>query len=610
MLHKAQDSRAGSTDGGPFDVVIVGAGISGINTAYHIQKNFPALHYCILEARAVIGGTWDLFRYPGIRSDTDLPTFSFAWNPWQESHCVASGASIANYLCDSASLAGIDRHIKFSHSVASASWSSKSHSWQLAVQAPGNVQITLDARFVILCSGYYDYKEPLQPKIPGLYENFKGTIVHPQFWPEDLDYANKRVVIIGSGATAITLLPSLAAKAEHVTMLQRSPTYIMTIDNTLGNSWYHKVLPRSWSYYVDRLFFIAFINISYYFCRTFPARARQSLQNSVAKQLPVNVPLDPHFKPLYEPWDQRVCFTPDGDFFQAIRDGKAGVETGRIRTATETQLVLESGKTLDADIVVTATGLNLKVGGRISFSLDGQPVDLCDRFTWHTTLLQDIPNLAFMMGYVNASWTLATEASSLLLCRILRHMKKNDFKTVVPRVSMGSDMQSRPVWKVDATYVREAKKTPVGDFVQDLNIDGAIDQLQDLASHVLVATESTVQPSTLDRGGLIMTVRETMDVQLAIAPWNSSLLLAMRAVTTPIACGNTVILKASELSPLVHHLMGTLFRDAGFPPGVLNVAQHGRDDAQAVVDALVSGNRIRKVNFLHRQHARGPHYNR
>lgn len=457
MTHKIEDAHDAQAGDDTFDILIVGAGISGINTAYHVQKKFPNLRYTILEGRAAIGGTWDLFRYPGIRSDTDLPSFAFSWNPWQESQCVAGGASIANYLCQSAALEGIDRHIKLGHRVVSANWSSKSHSWRLVVQTPGNRDIALNSRFVILGSGYYDYQEPLRPQIPGLYENFKGTIVHPQFWPEDLDYADKRIIVIGSGATAITLLPSLAAKARHVTMLQRSPTYIMTIDNTLGNSWYHKVLPRTWSYFIDRLLFIAMINISYHYCRTFPERARRSLQGAVEKQLPANIPLDPHFKPLYQPWDQRVCFTPDGDFFQAMCAGKASVETGRIRTVTATQLVLESGQELEADIVVTATGLNLKLGGRIRFSLDGEPIDLADRFTWRTTLLQDLPNLGFMMGYVNASWTLGTEASSLLLCRIIHHMQKNGFRSVVPRVPRGSHMQDRPVWNVDATYVRESK---------------------------------------------------------------------------------------------------------------------------------------------------------
>lgn len=444
-----------TVDGDAFDIVIIGAGISGINTAYHIQKNFPNLSYALLEGRSVIGGTWDLFRYPGIRSDTDLPSFGFHWNPWMETRCVADGASIANYLRQSAEMEGIDRHIKFNHQVHSANWSSKSQSWKLEVQLPGDCQATLEARFVILGSGYYDYKEPLHPQIPGLFENFKGTIVHPQFWPENLDYADKRIVVIGSGATAITLLPSLAAKARHVTMLQRSPTYIMNIDNKLGNSWYHKVLPRSWAYIIERLLFIIFININFHFCRMFPVRARALLQDGVTKLLPEHIPFDPHFKPLYEPWDQRVCFTPDGDFFEAMRNRKASVATGRIQTATPSSLVLESGEEIEADIVVTATGLNLKVGGQIKFSIDGEQINLPDRLAWRTTLLQDVPNLGFMIGYVNASWTLGTETSSLVLCRVILHMQKHGYTSVVPRVARGQQVQHRSIWNVDATYVRK-----------------------------------------------------------------------------------------------------------------------------------------------------------
>lgn len=457
MIHKTANVHHPSGDDETVDIVIIGAGISGINTAYHIQKSFPNLSYALLEGRSVIGGTWDLFRYPGIRSDTDLPSFGFPWNHWRETRCVADGASIANYLRESAELVGIDRHIKFNHHVISADWSSRTQSWHLAVQLPENRQIAMEARFVILGSGYYDYKEPLRPQIPGLYDNFKGTIVHPQFWPEDLDYIDKRVIVIGSGATAITLLPSLAAKAQHVTMLQRSPTFILTIPNTLGTSWYHKVLPRSWAYTIERLMFIVFLNISYQYCRFFPKRARAFLQGEVQKQLPANVPLDPHFKPLYEPWDQRLCFTPDGDFFQAMKNGTANVATGRIKTATEKSLVLESGEEIEADIVVTATGLNLKVGGRIEFSIDGEEIDLPNRFAWRTTLLQDVPNLGFMMGYVNASWTLGTETSALLLCRIIRHMERKGLKSVIPRVPAESHMQSQLIWSVDATYVRQAK---------------------------------------------------------------------------------------------------------------------------------------------------------
>jgi cation diffusion facilitator CzcD-associated flavoprotein CzcO len=444
------------TTDGIYDVIIIGAGISGINTAYHIQRKTAGFTYCILEARDNIGGTWDLFRYPGIRSDTDLHTFGFSWNPWSENRAIADGGSIASYLCDSAKMEGIDRHILFRHRVESANWSSDLRLWELDVETKGGQHVPLQARFLVLGTGYYDYTEGLEPEISGLSSNFRGTIAHPQFWPEDLDYADKRVVIIGSGATAITLLPNIATKAAHVTMVQRSPTYIMSMDNATGRSWRHKLLPRSWSFKIDRWIFMWTIVILYNFCRLFPERSRQMLERAVEKQLPEHVAVDPHFTPHYKPWDQRLCFAPNGDFFESLRAGKAHVETARIESVTTNSVILESGKKLDADIIVLATGLKLTIGGRISISVDNKPVDLADRFAWHAALLQDVPNLAFIMGYINASWTLGAETTSHLLCRLLRHMKKRGYDTVIPRVPAGSPIQPRLMWNLDATYVKKA----------------------------------------------------------------------------------------------------------------------------------------------------------
>ncbi|KAJ0418594.1 hypothetical protein BJY00DRAFT_324765 [Aspergillus carlsbadensis] len=438
------------------DVIIVGAGISGINTAHHLQKQLPGLAYSILEARSNIGGTWDLFRYPGIRSDTDLHTFGFAWNPWRERRAIADGASIARYLSESAKQRGIDRHISFRHRVVSANWCSDAGLWELEVDIEEERRVQLKARFLVLGTGYYDYTEGLEPEIPGLSTNFKGTIAHPQFWPEHLDYADKRVVIIGSGATAITLLPSIATKAAHVTMVQRSPTYIMSIDNMTGGSWRHKLLPWSWSFKIDRWIFMWGIVVLYQVCRLSPGWSRQSLQAAVEKQLPDHIPVDPHFVPRYKPWDQRVCFSPNGDFFQSLQSGKAHVETGRIKSVTASSVLMESGNQLDADIIIPATGLKLALGGGIEIKVDNTTIDLADRYAWHSALLQDVPNIAFMMGYVNASWTLGTETTSVLLCRLLQHMKKNKFTSVTPRVPTGSRMQPRPLWDLDATYVKKA----------------------------------------------------------------------------------------------------------------------------------------------------------
>lgn len=438
-----------------YDVVIIGAGISGINTAHHIQSKLPSLSYTILEGRADIGGTWDLFRYPGIRSDTDLFTFGFGWNPWTEDRAIADGQSIIRYLQSAAEKEGIDEHIRFQHRVVSADWVTDSQSWTLAVETPGGQKKNFETRFLILGTGYYDYQEPLQPDIPDL-ENFQGKVIHPQFWPEDLDYAGKKIVVIGSGATAITLLPNLAKDAGHVTMLQRSPTYIMSIDNSAGSSMIHKTIPRSWSFKLSRWLFMWTTALIFYLCRAFPNMARSILQAKVAKQLPDHIPLDPHFQPKYRPWDQRLCFSPNGDFFEAMRGGRASVETGRIKTMTGDTIILESGEQIVADIIITATGLRLGLGGRIRISTDGKPINIADRLAWRAALLQDVPNMAVMIGYVNASWTLGAETTAQLVCRLLRHMQSKGYTSAIPRVPDKSNIQPRLMWNLDATYVKQA----------------------------------------------------------------------------------------------------------------------------------------------------------
>ena len=438
-----------------FDVVIVGAGISGINAAHHIRTKLPSLRYTVLESRSEIGGTWDLFRYPGIRSDTDLFTFGFGWHPWTENRAIADGASISHYLRSTVKKEGIDKHIRFQNRVVSADWITQDQSWSLKVEAPSGQSENIEARFLILGTGYYDYQEALKPEIPGL-EHFKGRVIHPQFWPEDLDYTGKKVVIVGSGATAITLLPSMSKEAKHVTMLQRSPTYILSIDNSAGSSLVHKIIPKSWSFKLSRWLFMWTTAIIFYLCRAFPTKARSMLQSAVAKQLPANVPMDPHFQPTYRPWDQRLCFTPNGDFFDAIREGRAGVETGRIKTVTDTTIVLDSGREIAADMIVTATGLKLAVGGHIKISTDGKPINLAERFAWRTALLEDVPNMAIMMGYVNASWTLGAETTAQLVCRLLKHMQYKGYASATPRIPPGLHIQPRLMWNLDATYVKKA----------------------------------------------------------------------------------------------------------------------------------------------------------
>ncbi|CAG9983788.1 unnamed protein product [Clonostachys byssicola] len=439
-----------------YDVIIIGAGISGINAAYRIQEKLPNLTYAILEGREGFGGTWDLFRYPGIRSDTDLHSFGFSWFPWAEKRAIADGGSIVRYLRKAAEKEGIDRHVQFKRSVLSANWMSAEQSWSLMVETDAGESVEYQARFLILGTGYYDYKEPLEPQIPGL-DNFKGQVIHPQFWPEQLDYADKEVVIIGSGATAITLLPNLAKKAKQVTMLQRSPTYILSIDNSTGNSWFHRMLPELWSFKLSRWAFIWTTAIIFWLCRAFPNAARSKLQRGVAQELPVHVPVDPHFTPLYRPWDQRVCFSPNGDFFKAIREDNAQVVTDHVSTMNEDTIVLSSGNELKADIIVTATGLKLKVGGRIHFKVDGESVELSDKMAWRAAMLSDVPNLAFMLGYVNASWTLGADTSAHLICRLLQHMQKKGKTSAVPRSPKHT--QIRPIWNLDATYAKKAQET-------------------------------------------------------------------------------------------------------------------------------------------------------
>lgn len=354
-----------------YDVIIVGSGISGINSAYRVQTQVPNATYTILEARGGLGGTWDFFKYPGIRSDSDLHTFGFPWRPWTERRAIADGPSIVRYLKESAEEYGIDKKIQYNHKVISADWSSDTLNWSLEVQHNGETK-TMRGRFLILGTGYYNYDEPMESKIPGL-ERFKGTTVHPQFWPEDLDYSNKKMVIIGSGATAVTLLPVVAKTASHVTMLQRSPSYVLSLPNgdPLGE-FYHRFLPLSWAHKLDRYRFLVFGFLFYHFCRFFPNAARGVLAKATKKQLPPSVLFDPHFVPTYNPWDQRLCLCPDGDFYEAMRSGKADVVTGHIKTVTEKGILLESGETITADIICTATGLKLKIAGGMTFTVDGQ----------------------------------------------------------------------------------------------------------------------------------------------------------------------------------------------------------------------------------------------
>ena len=443
-----------------FDIIIVGAGISGINAAYRIQTELPSASYTILEARGGIGGTWDLFRYPGIRSDSELYTFGFAWRPWSKQKNIADGESIRNYIRESAALYGIDQKIKFHRKLLSASWSSDQQAWRLLVDEDGR-ENHFHARFVILSTGYYDYDEALSSHIPGI-EDFTGTVVHPQFWPAHLDHKDKKIVVVGSGSTAVTLIPSLAETAAHVTMLQRSPSYVLSWPATdLFAQWAQRFLPHWLAHRITRIKFLILGFLITKFCAAYPLAARRLIKRATLKQLPEHTPHDPHFSPRYNPFEQRLCLCPDGDFFKAMRAGKASVVTDTIAAVTETGIRLASGRTLDADMIVTATGLKIKIAGGARISVDNVPVTVGEKFMWKSAMLQDVPNMVTVIGYTNASWTLGADATALLVCRLLKSMKAKGVTSAVPRLEHVEGMKSVPLLNLSSTYVvRGAKEIP------------------------------------------------------------------------------------------------------------------------------------------------------
>lgn len=441
-----------------YDVVIVGAGISGINFAYRLQERNPDLSFTILEGRHEIGGTWSLFQYPGIRSDSDLYTFGFPWRPWQESTSIAEGGLIINYMKESARVAGIDKKVQFNHKVESASWEDGEKAWTFDVTANGSEKKRLRSRFFLMCTGYYDYEQPLQTTIPGI-DNFKGPVVHPQFWPRDLDYANKNVVIVGSGATAVTLLPSMAKTASHVTMLQRSPSYLLSVPSEDGiEKAIRKYFSESWQHRLIRFKWLAIPFLLTRLCYFFPKLGRKMFRSSIAAQLPPTMSMD-HFNPKYDPFQQRVCFCPDADFYKSLRKGTGSIETGVIDTVTADNIKLTSGKELHPDIIVTATGLKLRIGGGMRISVNGAPVNPGEKFVWQGVMLEDVPNCAFVIGYVDASWTLGADATAQLLCRMFKQMQKQKAVEIVPRRSEREkrDMQETKLLKLSSTYITKAK---------------------------------------------------------------------------------------------------------------------------------------------------------
>ncbi|WP_102145500.1 flavin-containing monooxygenase [Mycobacterium hubeiense] len=437
-----------------YDVVIIGAGISGIGAAYRIHEKNPNLSYTVLERRERIGGTWDLFRYPGIRSDSDIFTLSFPFEPWTRPENVADGDDIREYLNHTARKHGIDKHIQFNTRVVSVDWNSATDTWTVHTEQNGE-PTTLRGRFLFFGTGYYNYDEPYRPEFPGI-EQFGGEVVHPQHWPESFDYTGKRVVVIGSGATAISLIPSLTQKAGHVTMLQRSPTYILSMPriNPVVQA-IRKVLPGKAAYWAVRWYNTVVTVLTYVIARKAPRFSRWFIRARAKKSLPEGYPVDVHFKPRYDPWDQRMCLILDDDLYTAIGDGRAEVVTDHIDHFDANGVVLKSGGRIDADVIVTATGLQLQALGGVTLYVDGVEVKPQDRFVYKEHMLEDIPNLAWCVGYINASWTLRADLTARAVAKLLAYMDSHGYTHAYPHLG-DKPMPEKPAWNINAGYVQRA----------------------------------------------------------------------------------------------------------------------------------------------------------
>jgi len=460
------------------DVVIVGAGLSGIGAACQLRMACPGKSFVILEGREASGGTWDLFRYPGVRSDSDMYTLGYRFRPWRNAKAIADGPAILNYIRDTAAEFGVDKMIRYGHRVRRATWSTKGARWTMEVETKDGVA-EFTCGFVYLCTGYYDYENGYTPEWPGV-ETFRGRRVHPQKWPEDLDYAGKRVVVIGSGATAVTLVPAMADSAKHVTMLQRSPTYIMTLpsEDRIAN-FLRRRLPDRTAYALTRWKNVMLQMFFYVLSRKRPETMKRLIAKGVRTELGDEYDTS-HFTPPYNPWDQRLCLVPDSDLFRVIREGRASIVTDEIETFTETGLLLKSGERLDADIIVTATGLNLKLMAGLQLIVDGAPVDMSKTMAYKGMMYSDVPNLASAFGYTNASWTLKCDLTAEYVCRIFNHMDRHGFAQCTPRLTDPSvkpervlDFTSGYVERALHTLPSQGSKTPWRlhqNYVKDLSM--------------------------------------------------------------------------------------------------------------------------------------------
>lgn len=452
MAHPASSTASAA----PLDVLIVGAGLSGVGAARHLQQRCPGKTFALLEGRAALGGTWDLFRYPGIRSDSDMHTLGYSFKPWTAAKAIADGPSILNYIRSAAEETGVTKHIRYRHTVKRAAWSSADALWTVECEQQlddGVKTVQIQARFLYLCSGYYSYAEGHAPDFAGQ-ADFQGQVVHPQFWPEKLDYANKQVVVIGSGATAVTLVPSMADTAAHVTMLQRSPTYVISrpAEDGLAHR-LQRLLPDRLAYALTRWKNVGLGMFFFQLARRRPNKVKQILVHLAKKQAGGKVDAA-HFTPTYKPWDQRVCVVPDGDLFRQLRAGKASVVTDTIAHFTPTGIKLNSGKEIKADIVVTATGLKLNALGDIAVTVDGRPCNANQSLVYRGMMLSDVPNLAMAFGYTNASWTLKADLTAERVCRLLNHMDAKGLRTAVPRP--GDGVAPQPFLDFSSGYVQRA----------------------------------------------------------------------------------------------------------------------------------------------------------
>ena len=472
-----------------FDVIIVGAGLSGVGAACQLRQRHPRKSFAILEGRAAMGGTWDLFRYPGVRSDSDMYTLGYRFRPWRDAKAIADAPAILNYIRETAAEFGVDKEIRYGHRVRHASWSTADALWTIEAdtgeaetgpeKSPEKTAAHFTCNFLYLCTGYYDYEAGYTPDWPDV-KRFSGQIVHPQKWPENLDYEGKRVVVIGSGATAVTLVPAMAERAVHVTMLQRSPTYVVSRPamDKLANS-LRRVLPAGAAYAITRWKNVLVQQFFYNLARSRPDLFKWMLARGVRNHLGEQYDLK-HFTPKYNPWDQRLCLVPDSDLFKAIVDGRASVATDQIETFTETGLQLKSGEHLDADIIVTATGLVLKLMSGLQLTVDGAPVDLSKTITYKGMMYSDVPNLASAFGYTNASWTLKCDLTAEYVCRLLKHMDQHGYAQCTPRVN-DPDFTAEPAIDFTSGYVlralhtlpRQGSKTPWRvhqNYVKDLSM--------------------------------------------------------------------------------------------------------------------------------------------